>query len=207
MPKIVDHDLYRKELLSQCFDMFAEKGYAAITMREVAQGLGVSTGTLYHYFPSKEVLFEQLVEEWTHQDLLRAEAELETAQTLADRIEAGFNFIAKNEDYFLKQVLLLIDFYQQQERGTASHNEIFKTVCDRARRRVAELLGLQDPNLVIFVMSLIDGLILGRLYNEEVPRFEEQGALLGKMLTVYLEHLDRDPPSTEPKLLCKCSVN
>jgi AcrR family transcriptional regulator len=186
MPKIVDHDLYRKELLSQCFDMFAEKGYAAITMREIAQGLGVSTGTLYHYFPSKEGLFEQLVEEWTHQDLLRAEAELENAETLADRIEAGFRFIAKNENYFIKQVLLLIDFYQQQERN-ASHSDIAEEVCDRARQRVADLLGLEDPNLVIFVMSLIDGLILGRLYQQDVPRFEEQGVLLGKMLTVYLE--------------------
>lgn len=186
MPKIVDHDLYRKELLSQCFDMFAEKGYAAITMREIAQGLGVSTGTLYHYFSSKEMLFEQLVEEWTRQDLLRAEAELETAQTLAERIAAAFHFIAKNEDYFLKQTLLLIDFHQQQEH-TASHNEILKQVCDRARDRVADLLGLEDPKIVVFVLGLIDGLILGRLYNEEVASFEEQGALLGEMLTVYLE--------------------
>jgi AcrR family transcriptional regulator len=186
MPKIVDHDLYRKELLSQCFDMFAEKGYAAITMREIAQGLKVSTGTLYHYFPNKEALFEQLVEEWTHQDLVRAEAELESAETLADRIAAGFRFIAKNEDYFVKQMLLLTDFYQQQERGTARHSEIAKEVCDRTRQRVADLLGLEDPNLVIFVMSLIDGLILGRLYHQEALRFEEQGALLGKMLTVYL---------------------
>ncbi len=192
MPKIVDHDLYRKELLSQCFDMFTEKGYAAITMREIAHGLGVSTGTLYHYFPSKEVLFEQLVEEWTRQDLLKAEAELETAQTLTDRIETAFHFIAKNEDYFLKQVLLLIDFHQQQ-RGTASPNEILKLVCDRARDRVADLLGLQDPQIVIFVLSLIDGLILGRLYNEEVASFEKQGALLGKMLTVYLEQHSTEP--------------
>jgi AcrR family transcriptional regulator len=192
MPKIVDHDLYRKELLSQCFDMFTEKGYAAITMREIAHGLGVSTGTLYHYFPSKEVLFEQLVEEWTRQDLLKAEAELETAQTLTDRIETAFHFIAKNEDYFLKQVLLLIDFHQQQ-RGTASPNEILKLVCDRARDRVADLLGLQDPQIVVFVLSLIDGLILGRLYNEEVASFEKQGALLGKMLTVYLEQHSTEP--------------
>jgi AcrR family transcriptional regulator len=199
MPKIVDHDLYRKELLSQCFDMFAEKGYAAITMREIALGLGVSTGTLYHYFSSKEVLFEQLVEEWTHQDLIRAEAELETAQTLAERIEAGFRFIANNEAYFVKQMFLLMDFYQQQEQGKASRSEICKLVCDRARERVAELLGLQDPNLVIFVMSLIDGLILGRLYNEDFPSFEVQGALLGKMLTVYLDHLDQVQPSTEPQ--------
>jgi AcrR family transcriptional regulator len=199
MPKLVDHDLYRKELLGKCFDMFAEKGYSAITMREVAQGLGVSTGTLYHYFPSKEALFEQLVEEWTQQDLMRAEAELEHSRTLSERIEAGFSFIAKNESYFLKQVFLLTDFYQQQERGTASQNEIFKLTCERARQRVADMLGLQDPRIVVFVLSLIDGLILGRLYNEEVISFEEQGVLLGKVLTAYLEQ--SSPPQNLPERL------
>jgi AcrR family transcriptional regulator len=69
MPKIVDHDRYRKELLSQCLGVIAEKGYAAITMRQIAEGLGVSTGTLYHYFPSKDSLFDQLVEYISYQDI------------------------------------------------------------------------------------------------------------------------------------------
>ena len=63
MPKIVDHDRYRKELLSGCFTLFAERGYGSITMRQIAKALGVSTGTLYHYFPSKESIFMQLVQD------------------------------------------------------------------------------------------------------------------------------------------------
>jgi AcrR family transcriptional regulator len=70
MPKIVDHDRYRKELLGKCFDLFAAKGYGSITMREIAQGLGVSTGTLYHYFPNKKVLFEQLIEQMAERDVI-----------------------------------------------------------------------------------------------------------------------------------------
>ena len=58
MPKIVDVEQYRKELLLKSAELFAEKGYANMTTRELAQGLGVSTGTLYHYFPSKAALFE-----------------------------------------------------------------------------------------------------------------------------------------------------
>ncbi|PLZ35065.1 TetR family transcriptional regulator, partial [Fischerella thermalis WC542] len=70
MPKIVDHEQYRKELLMKSFDLFAQKGYAAITMRDIAKELGVSTGTLYHYFSNKKALFLQLVEEQTRQDIL-----------------------------------------------------------------------------------------------------------------------------------------
>lgn len=72
MPKIVNHEQYRKELLSKCFDLFAAKGYAAITMRQISAGLKVSTGTLYHYFPNKQALFEQLVEEISQQDVITA---------------------------------------------------------------------------------------------------------------------------------------
>ena len=68
MPKIVDRDRYRKELLNKCFDIFAEKGYSSVTMREIGSEIGVSTGTLYHYFPSKESLFEQLIEYLSYED-------------------------------------------------------------------------------------------------------------------------------------------
>ncbi len=61
MPKIVDRERYRKQLLQQSFELFAEIGYGNITMRQLAQKLAVSTGTLYHYFPSKEAMFLQLV--------------------------------------------------------------------------------------------------------------------------------------------------
>lgn len=101
MPKIVDHDQYRRELLDQCFDLFAEKGYSTITMRQIAKGLDVSTGTLYHYFPSKEAIFEQLVEEMIQQDMLQVSNELATATTVSDRIKRGFEFVERKQDYFL----------------------------------------------------------------------------------------------------------
>ncbi|MBF2027491.1 MAG: TetR/AcrR family transcriptional regulator [Oscillatoriales cyanobacterium C42_A2020_001] len=117
MPKIVDHDQYRKELLSQCLTIIADKGYAAITMRQIATGLGVSTGTLYHYFPSKENLFEQLVEYISYQDTSEATiAELKVFPTRAERIAAIFNYIVEQEDYFLHQTLMLIDFSRQKNR-------------------------------------------------------------------------------------------
>jgi len=53
MPKIVDHDAYRDELIERYFDDFAQRGYNDVTMREIAAKLNISTGTLYHYFPSR----------------------------------------------------------------------------------------------------------------------------------------------------------
>jgi AcrR family transcriptional regulator len=109
--------------LNQCFDLFADNGYASLTTRQIAKVLGVSTGTLYYYFPSKEDLFMQLIEELTTQDLLRAAAEIEGLSTLRERILALGDFLEANEDYFVKQTLLMMDFYQQAGVGQSRVNE------------------------------------------------------------------------------------
>ena len=49
------------ELLAAALDLFVEKGYAATRAEEVAKRAGVSKGTLFLYFDSKEELFKAVV--------------------------------------------------------------------------------------------------------------------------------------------------
>jgi TetR/AcrR family transcriptional regulator len=51
------------ELLDAALDLFVEKGFAATRAEEVAAKAGVSKGTLFLYFPSKEELFKAVVRE------------------------------------------------------------------------------------------------------------------------------------------------
>ncbi len=51
------------ELLDAALDLFVEKGFAATRAEEVAARAGVSKGTLFLYFPSKEDLFKAVVRE------------------------------------------------------------------------------------------------------------------------------------------------
>ena len=50
-----------QELLAAALALFVEKGFAATRAEEVAQRAGVSKGTLYLYYPSKEELFKAVV--------------------------------------------------------------------------------------------------------------------------------------------------
>lgn len=50
-----------QELLDAALMLFVEKGFAATRAEEVAQQAGVSKGTLYLYYPSKEELFKAVV--------------------------------------------------------------------------------------------------------------------------------------------------
>jgi TetR/AcrR family transcriptional regulator len=49
------------ELLAAALSLFVEKGYAATRVEEVASRAGVSKGTLFLYFSSKEELFKAVV--------------------------------------------------------------------------------------------------------------------------------------------------
>ena len=51
------------ELLDAALDLFVEKGFSATRVDEVAARAGVSKGTLFLYFPSKEDLFKAVVRE------------------------------------------------------------------------------------------------------------------------------------------------
>ncbi len=51
------------ELLAAALALFVEKGYAATRAEEVARRAGVSKGTLFLYFASKEELFKAVVRE------------------------------------------------------------------------------------------------------------------------------------------------
>jgi AcrR family transcriptional regulator len=54
-------DARPQELLDAALSLFVEKGFAATRADEVAQRAGVSKGTLYLYYPSKEELFKAVL--------------------------------------------------------------------------------------------------------------------------------------------------
>lgn len=51
-----------QEITAAAFEVFAEKGYAAARVEEVARRAGVSKGLLYLYFKTKEALFRAVVQ-------------------------------------------------------------------------------------------------------------------------------------------------
>ncbi len=66
MPKIAEEAraARRDQIIAAAVGCFARSGYHVTTMADVAEAAGVSKGTPYLYFRSKEALFIALYEEW-----------------------------------------------------------------------------------------------------------------------------------------------
>ncbi|MEB3906826.1 TetR family transcriptional regulator KstR2 [Mycobacterium ulcerans] len=54
----------RGELLGLAAVMFAERGLRATTVRDIADGAGILSGSLYHHFASKEEMVDELLREF-----------------------------------------------------------------------------------------------------------------------------------------------
>ena len=51
----------RDEILAIAAELFAERGFGATTVREIADSAGILSGSLYHHFDSKESMVEELL--------------------------------------------------------------------------------------------------------------------------------------------------
>lgn len=52
----------RERILQEAFSRFVELGYAGVSMQSIAEGAGITKGTLYHHFRDKEDLFCEVMQ-------------------------------------------------------------------------------------------------------------------------------------------------
>jgi len=67
----------RAEILASAADLFAAKGVASTTVREIGDAAGILSGSLYHHFTSKDAMVEEIVREYLRD--LRARYEVAVA--------------------------------------------------------------------------------------------------------------------------------
>ena len=84
--------LTRSHILSTALLVFRERGLEASTMRELASAAGVSLGSAYYYFPSKEAIIQAYYDDVQAEHAQRVAAALvETRLDLKGRLGAAFH--------------------------------------------------------------------------------------------------------------------
>lgn len=82
------------ELVAAALECFAERGFAATKLDDIAAKAGVAKGTVYLYFPSKEELFKAVVRESLLPNIARAETLLgESALPAAAQLRGLLEFM------------------------------------------------------------------------------------------------------------------
>ncbi|MFP4475723.1 MAG: TetR/AcrR family transcriptional regulator [Desulfatibacillaceae bacterium] len=188
MPKIVDHDQYRDELLATCLDLFSEKGYSRVTMREIARASGISTGALYHYFPNKHGILEQVFLRAAQRDVEDAVERTSVSGSFEQRMELFIEFICDREGVFQKMLILAIDFLRNLESEDAER--IVQEYVNYYVRNMQHYLELPEA-VAQFIFVFFNGLFY---QTRMLPGFistRDMATIFKEMLMSFLnEHND-----------------
>jgi len=90
MPKVVDVEKKREEIAKKSVDLVLEKGFANITVSQVASHANIAKGSIYNYFNSKEdIIYEIIKSEYSEYDK-EVKEEIKRASTIKDKVLALF---------------------------------------------------------------------------------------------------------------------
>jgi len=170
MPKIIDHGEYRKELGTRAIALFRAEGYRTLSMRKLADYLHVPKSTLYHYFPSKQALFEYCGSLVTGS--LFSQISREAAK------EGGnlFKALSEQEEELTAEVALLFDFLRD---GEGADKTSLADSLDGYRRFIADSTASEPGSPAADgTYLLLLGIILSRSLNPSGMEWERAGEIL-----------------------------
>jgi AcrR family transcriptional regulator len=79
MPRLVDHEQRRRDIVDATWTVIADEGYEAASMRRIAEEAGCTTGQITHYFEAKDDILVAVLTESHDAGLRRLSADLDAA--------------------------------------------------------------------------------------------------------------------------------
>ena len=76
----------RERVIRKARELFLAQGYAAVSMQQIADAVGVNKATLYHYFRDKQALFIAVMVEQGKQVNSAVGAALAAGETLQEKL-------------------------------------------------------------------------------------------------------------------------
>ncbi len=180
MPKALDPALRRGELLDAAFDVFAREGYHALSMRDLARALGLTTGALYHWFDGKPAILTGLLERQVTLQVERALAAVGRVSADA-RVDALAGHIAAEADDLRRTLVVALDYHRAHPDGANALVAALRAYEDA----LVDALGLSRER-ARFVLSALLGELLQRTLDP--TRALTRETLLRLLTTFHVEH-------------------
>ncbi|MDR1714105.1 MAG: TetR/AcrR family transcriptional regulator [Coriobacteriales bacterium] len=115
----------RKQILAVGLELFIRKGFAGTRIQDIASAAGMSVGLLFHYFESKEKLYEELIElGCTAPQALLASVEAEPLEFFTIVTQQLLQIL--QSDHFTAQMFVLMLQAQYNEDASPRVKELLK---------------------------------------------------------------------------------
>jgi AcrR family transcriptional regulator len=186
----------RREILSAAWKAAREHGLGAITLRDVANRVGMRAPSLYWHFESKMALYDAMFQQaWA----AYSEVQEEQERRLPDSARAAlklvahtyFDFCAVDPTRHQLMSQRSIPNFTPSPQAYAPAVEVIERLRERLRR-----LGVTDEAGVDLYTAMVEGLVDQQLANE--PGGDRWKRLIDRVIDMYAEEMqlpnDKAPP-------------
>ena len=184
MPKIVDHDAYRRTIIEAAVQLFVTQGYSGLGMRELAGALGISKSALYHYYPSKEALFQDVVDAVVEVTVAELDAHPFAESSFVEKYAFFVDSIQANEERYVQDLLILTEYARLREDNAGA--EQMHSAVDNYVSAIAAFLGV-TPAAAQALYFQINGVLFQRLLDNRRTDLAIALAWVGEQMTKEID--------------------
>jgi len=162
VPKIVDHDERRLELVDATWRIIARQGLESATMREIAMEAGFANGALKPYFPTKDTLLEFAFSHVFNRTNQRI-AQVAAGKAGLEALRAFCLEVLPLDEERINEARVVIPFWQKavsDPRKAEIHRESMAEWLATIRRYLGEARDSGDVNT-----GVADSVLAGQLLN------------------------------------------
>lgn len=170
MPKVVDKEKMRHDIMDAAMQVFADKGCHAASVSNVAEAAGLAKGTFYIYFDSKDAMISAIVDRH-----FASIAEQIAGEPLCETLDAFLEELRRAMDVSAEQASFLRVFFEVFGPSFASDEfiehvaQFFDKLGSHYAKQIAHLQKVGEvakhhsaPSVGRVLASMLDGVVLHR---------------------------------------------
>jgi AcrR family transcriptional regulator len=175
----------KSEILHAAAQLFFKKGYADVTVENIAKEVGLTSGALYYYFKNKEDIFTSLDKEVVDRFLSiiskfdHSEKELEIL--LVDFLKTLVSFAMEKREYFLFLVEAFSSVNAEtlmnfKNRRLIAYKQLMKKLRELFNRAIErkEIKSINPEDLSLFITGLVHGVFINWMISGVDKTYPEQ---------------------------------
>ena len=173
----------RRKFLATSLDLFAERNFASVTIKDIAKALGVNTALIYYYFDSKTDLFRATIETPSARAFENVRALDNKSADPATIIAAWLSNHVNKYAEIHRFVKIALDFRGAHE-GNPDISKTIESFYVEERKLLSKIIreGIKqglfkpvDPNrMAQFISTYLDGCMVRSVI---LPDFDLEGAV------------------------------
>ena len=182
----------RERVLIAAEALFRQRGYNVVTMRDIAEEVGIRQASLYYHFPSKEQLFITVIEQVfeRHRNGLQ-QVLAEAGSDLRSQLHAASHwFISQPPIHFLSLMrtdMPALSEEQTQRLSLVASQCILDPIKQLfvAAQEQSQIRDVTPENLTGFFLSVMDGIH----YASTLPGTSPKDVMASELVSVLLDGL------------------